>query len=160
MRRFKSVPLDAAVTGPEELVQLKVVIASLISPINFSECTKEWEHNRRNALTLHRLNSFSHLLTTDVCVLSLYFNSSSQLSTPHALTSDFPLSFKNVFVFYFCPQSKDSQIIFSYGQFVRNDNCNMDNSLFRSWFNRFIVDRCGKIIPRHFNSPYILLKEI
>lgn len=34
-RRFKSVPLDAAVTGPEELVQLKVVIALLISPINF-----------------------------------------------------------------------------------------------------------------------------
>lgn len=38
--RFNSVALDAAVTGPEELVQLKVVIALLISPINFSECTK------------------------------------------------------------------------------------------------------------------------
>lgn len=46
MRRFKNVPLDAAVTGPEELVQLKLVIALLISPINLSDCTKEWEHNR------------------------------------------------------------------------------------------------------------------
>lgn len=45
-RRFKSVPLDTAVTEPEELVQLKVVIALLISPINFSECRKELEHNR------------------------------------------------------------------------------------------------------------------
>lgn len=34
-RWFKSAPLDAAVTGPEELVQLKVVIALLIPPINF-----------------------------------------------------------------------------------------------------------------------------
>lgn len=42
---FKSVPLDTAVTAPEELSQLKVVIALLISPINFSHCTKEQEHN-------------------------------------------------------------------------------------------------------------------
>lgn len=37
---IQAAPLDATVTGPEELVQLKVVIALLISPINFSECAK------------------------------------------------------------------------------------------------------------------------
>lgn len=36
-RRVQRVPPDAAVTRPEELFQLKVVIALLISPINFSE---------------------------------------------------------------------------------------------------------------------------
>lgn len=71
--RFKSVPLDAAVTGPEELVQLKVVIALLISPINFSDCRIEWEHKRQNVLTPHCLDFFSHLILTDVCFALLVF---------------------------------------------------------------------------------------
>lgn len=108
-RRFKSVPLDAAVTGPEELVQLKVVIALLISPINFSQCKKEWEHNRQNVLTLHGFHFFPHLLLTDVCMLSLSLN-----SLPHLISFPFmfsPLSsikLKNVFVFCFSLQSEDS----------------------------------------------------
>lgn len=101
-RRFKSVPLDAAVTGPEELVQLKVVIALLISPINFSECKKEWEHNRQNVLTLHCFNFFPHLLLTDVCMPSLSFNSLPHVSSPPFMLSPLSsLELKNVFVFLF-----------------------------------------------------------
>lgn len=99
-RRFKSASLDAAVTRPVELVQLKVVIALLISPINFSECTEEREHNRENVLTIHFLASLPHLLLA-VCTLSLCFNS-SPLPTPKPLplTSDFSPSFENII---FCP---------------------------------------------------------
>lgn len=68
---FKSVPLDTALTAPEELAQLKVVIALLISPINFSHCTKEQEHNGQSNLTLQRLNSFP-CHTPGVCMLSLH----------------------------------------------------------------------------------------
>lgn len=98
-RGFKSVPLDAAVTGPEELVQLKVVIASLISPINFSDCTKEWEHNRRNVLTPHCRNSLSHVVLAGVCGLSLYFNGSSRRSTPHVLAASFSPASKKCLCF-------------------------------------------------------------
>lgn len=91
MRRFKSAPLDAAVTGPEELVQLKLVIALLISPINLSDCTNEWEHNRWNVLTLH---------CPLMSACSLYFNSSSQFLIAYAL------------VFWFCFFPTTSGIFF------------------------------------------------
>lgn len=68
---FKSIPLDTAVTAPGELAQLKVVIALVISPINFSHCTKEQEHNGQSDLTLHRLNSFP-CHTPGVCMVSLH----------------------------------------------------------------------------------------
>lgn len=67
-------------TGPQELVQLKVVIALLISPINFSEYRKEWEHNWRNVLTLQFLNSFPYLLFTDGCALCIIAHLSINLS--------------------------------------------------------------------------------
>ena len=139
--RFKSVPLDAPVTGPEELVQLKVVIALLISPINFSDCTKEWEHNRRNVLTLHRLNSLSHIVLA-VCMLSVYFNRSSQRPNTYTLASDFSWA---AFVFCFSLQLEDSQF-FSYQQPARDDCYNVQNSLFICWFNSFIVQYHDKMI--------------
>lgn len=63
-------PLDATVTGAEELDQLKVVIASLISPNNCSECMKEWGI-RRDRLTL-RSQKISALVSACSALMTFF----------------------------------------------------------------------------------------
>ena len=125
-----------------------VVIALLISPINFSEYAKKWEHNGWNVLTLHCLNSFPyHLLRMSKCSPCLFLI--AHLSTPPHMLSPLKFSWaqKMSLSFAFLSNPRIPKwFLFPNGCLWEYDNCKMSDALFILWFNRFVVCRHDKII--------------